>query len=231
MAVTASQPAGIENQVGRAAPPTDPAERVYRGILDAIYSGELFPGQRLVESDLSEKFDAGRSYVREALQRLENDGAITIVPFRGARIRTFSPSEVRNIGLIQATLFALACKTAALNIDEADNRRRLQDAMDHVERFNDMADYYDYIMARENFLRVVIAISGIHEIERIAMIVQSQLIRRQNWAQYTRAHHDRRIVHFRAMHAALMAGDPNASERAVWASADALAREDALTDR
>ena len=45
-------------------------------ILDAIETGQYKPGDRLVESELAEKFGVSRTPVREALQRLETQGML-----------------------------------------------------------------------------------------------------------------------------------------------------------
>jgi DNA-binding GntR family transcriptional regulator len=203
----------------------DPAERVCRGIVEALYSGTMVPGQRLIENELAERFASGRSYVREALQRLENDGVISIVPFRGARVREFSAKEVNNINLIQASLFALAARHAADRIGDTGNLAILDSAMADVEEYDEKAPVLEYVMARDRFLRLVIRLSGIDEIERVCPIMQSQLIRRQLWMRYGRAVHERRLVYFRAIHEAIRKGDGDAAEKAVWASNAALSAE------
>ncbi len=52
------------------------SERAYKKIHQAIQSGELKPGTRLRELDLTEWLGISRTPIREALKRLEGDGLI-----------------------------------------------------------------------------------------------------------------------------------------------------------
>ena len=59
----------------------------YEDLRKAIVSGELLPGERLLEEDLSAKLGLGRAAVRMALVRLEHDGLVEHERHRGARVR------------------------------------------------------------------------------------------------------------------------------------------------
>ena len=49
----------------------------YGLILDAIDTGVYRPGDRLVESELADRFGVSRTPIREALQRLETQSMLT----------------------------------------------------------------------------------------------------------------------------------------------------------
>lgn len=53
---------------------------VSSGIREALAAGDMVPGQRLVEQELSEIFRATRSSVREALQDLAAEGLVELIP-------------------------------------------------------------------------------------------------------------------------------------------------------
>lgn len=59
------------------------AERVYGQIKERILMGEIAPLQQIDEQALRTVLGAGRTPIREALQRLSYDGLVTVVPFRG----------------------------------------------------------------------------------------------------------------------------------------------------
>ena len=56
---------------------------VAQKLREAIMSGKLKPGQRLVERELCEMTGVSRPSIREALRLLEADGLVTTVPHRG----------------------------------------------------------------------------------------------------------------------------------------------------
>lgn len=86
---------------------------VSAGIRDAIQRGDMVPGQRLVELELSETFNATRSAVREALGELATEGLIELVPGRGARVRVVSVEEAVQITECRIALERLCAARAA----------------------------------------------------------------------------------------------------------------------
>ena len=78
------------------APPRAPGQTLYRRIADqlrdAIYRGELEPGQRLPsEQELMERHDVSRNTVRLALGALNSEGLITSSQGRGSFVRERAP--------------------------------------------------------------------------------------------------------------------------------------------
>src|ERR671938_580034 len=68
---------------------------VAQKLREAIMSGRLKPGQRLVERELCEMMGVSRPSIREALRLLEADGLVNTVPHRGPVVSTISLAEAR----------------------------------------------------------------------------------------------------------------------------------------
>ena len=102
---------------------------------ERIRKGRFVPGQRLVESDITAETGASRSKVREALQRLETEGLITIEEFRGASVKRLSLEEVRQIYRARVALEGIAAGDCALLSSPSEKRRiaELQAEMDTSE--------------------------------------------------------------------------------------------------
>ncbi|GHB18297.1 MULTISPECIES: GntR family transcriptional regulator [Streptomyces] len=88
-------------------------------IRHSLRSGDLVPGQRLVENDLAESYGTTRSAVREALQDLAAEEIVEIIPRRGARIRAVSIDEAIQITECRSALEQLCATKAATQANEA----------------------------------------------------------------------------------------------------------------
>ncbi|MGO3153317.1 MAG: GntR family transcriptional regulator [Galactobacter sp.] len=95
-------------------------EEVVDQLRDAMMAGQLVPGQRLVEIDLSETYGASRSHVRAALAELTSEGLVERVANRGARVRSVSVDEALEITEVRAAIEALCAAKAASRITDAE---------------------------------------------------------------------------------------------------------------
>lgn len=86
----------------------------YTLIVNAIDNGSFRPGDRLVESELAERFGVSRTPVREALQRLETQ-AMLKRDGRSLIIATLDHNQLAELYTVRAELEALAARLAARN--------------------------------------------------------------------------------------------------------------------
>lgn len=84
------------------------AQQVADWVRQRIRTGRFVPGQRLIEVDLIRQTGSSRARVREALQRLEGEGLVTIEEFRGASVRSTTLEEVRQIYRARMALEGMA---------------------------------------------------------------------------------------------------------------------------
>jgi DNA-binding GntR family transcriptional regulator len=63
----------------------------------AILRGEYAPRQRLIETELTERYATSRFVLRNALNRLASEGLVEFQPNRGARVREISVAEAIEI--------------------------------------------------------------------------------------------------------------------------------------
>lgn len=84
----------------------------YSLILTAIESGTYRPGDRLVESELADRFGVSRTPVREALQRLETQ-AMLVRDGRSLIVASLDHNQLAELYVVRAELEALAARLAA----------------------------------------------------------------------------------------------------------------------
>ncbi len=84
----------------------------YRLIVDAIDAGTYEPGDRLVESELADRFQVSRTPIREALQRLETQSMLTR-DGRSLIVASLDHNQLAELYAVRSELEGLAAKLAA----------------------------------------------------------------------------------------------------------------------
>ncbi|MGR3721658.1 GntR family transcriptional regulator [Abyssibius alkaniclasticus] len=84
----------------------------YALVLEAIDRGDYQPGDRLVESELAERFGVSRTPIREALQRLETQ-AVLVRDGRSMVVASLSHDQLGELYVVRAALEGLAARLAA----------------------------------------------------------------------------------------------------------------------
>lgn len=93
-------------------PKATPQKDAYQLILEAIDSHIYKPGDRLVESDLAERFGVSRTPIREALQRLETQSLLTR-DGRSLIVASLDHTQMAELYVVRGELEGLAARLAA----------------------------------------------------------------------------------------------------------------------
>lgn len=92
-------------------------ERIYQQLKHRILTGDIPPGERLVESQLALEVGASRTPIREALHNLEFEKLIKGIPNVGYVVSDITQADVREICEIRVVLESLAIRWALENRD------------------------------------------------------------------------------------------------------------------
>ena len=90
------------------------SQKVYEYLQDAIIEGDLAPGSRLLERELSERLAVSRIPIREALPLLEAEGLIVTVPRRGSVVAQMTLTDIEELFDLRGSLDVLAARQASL---------------------------------------------------------------------------------------------------------------------
>ena len=96
------------------------SDQVKDHLLQAILDGRYPPGARIVETRVARELGTSQAPVREALRGLEALGLVEILPFRGARIRRPSISELLEAYAVRFELEALGARLGVPRMTDAD---------------------------------------------------------------------------------------------------------------
>jgi DNA-binding GntR family transcriptional regulator len=80
------------------------SDRVYEAIKEKIISLEFQPGAQLVEKQLASELGVSKSPIRDAFQRLEQDGLVYSVPFRGCFVSDLTAEEFKEVFQLREAL-------------------------------------------------------------------------------------------------------------------------------
>ena len=96
------------------------ADQVKDRLLQDILSGRYAPDSRIVETRVAKEVGTSQAPVREALRGLEALGVVEILPFRGARVRRPSATELLEGYAVRAELESLAVRLGIPAMTDAD---------------------------------------------------------------------------------------------------------------
>lgn len=119
-----------------------------------ILTGELKPGERLNEIQLSTRFGTSRGPLREATRSLHAKGLVDIIRNRGVFVRSVSPREAQEIYEVRAAIFGLAGRLLTDRLTD-ETLVTLEDylaRMDAVAAERDFDNYYPINLAFHDFL-------------------------------------------------------------------------------
>ncbi len=181
----------------------------------AIGSGELRGGQRLIESDLTEAYQVSRGPVREAMRRLAAEGLIEVHFNRGARVRQLSRSEVYALFQVREMLEGLSARLAAENVDRGEDRARLTALAAAMNLAAEKGDVVGYITLNNDFHNLLVQMSGNPLLPEMLAHLHTQAMRYQfrqvadpQSTRMSNREHQRIIT-------AILDDDPDYAERAM----------------
>ncbi len=123
-----------------------------------ILDFSLYPGSRVTESELAEKFEVSRTPIRGALQRLEAEGYLTIRPKQGCFVRNVDIVELTQYYSIRTALEDLSLELACTYMSGSD-LEALADEWDPA-RQEGRSDDIDEMSARDESFHITIAEGG-----------------------------------------------------------------------
>ncbi len=98
---------------------------VFNTLRKAILTGQLKPGERLMEVHLANQLGVSRTPIREAIRKLELEGLVIMIPRRGAEVARITEKSLKDVLEVRRALDALSVELACDRITEEDTERLL----------------------------------------------------------------------------------------------------------
>jgi DNA-binding GntR family transcriptional regulator len=134
-------------------------EHAYAELRARIVGLELAPGTRLIERDLADELAVSRIPLREAMQRLQQDGLVIVVPRQGAIVSPFTVDDVRDLFDVRESLEVLAARLAAERADE-DGIKSLTAQLDTARQATHLGDKPAIAAANAGFHSIIVDLAA-----------------------------------------------------------------------
>ncbi len=108
-------------------------EVVFEYLRNAILSGELKPGERLMEVTIAEQLGVSRTPVREAIRKLEKESFVIMIPRKGAYVADLTKNDILEVLEIRKELEGFAAALSAERMTEIEREQLVK----VVEDFNE----------------------------------------------------------------------------------------------
>lgn len=171
----------------RAAPPVDPqesslTERAWRALEEEIVTLRIAPGSVVSEAGLSARLGLGRTPVREALQRLANEGLVQILPRRGIIVTDIDIAAQLRLLEVRREIERLLARSAAQR-SPRDIRDRFETIANEMEVAAEHEDDVAF-MRLDRAFNLLLLEAAANEFATAAMRVMNGLARRFWYVHY-----------------------------------------------
>ena len=129
-------------------------EQVANQLREAIESGKLEPGDRLIETDIANSMEIGRNAVREAIRYLEKEGLITTTPFKGAHVTVPNIEEIEQTFEVIASLQGICAQLATQRMTDAE-LQKIEDLHAEIETHYAAQNQDAYLAANGTFHKYI----------------------------------------------------------------------------
>lgn len=122
-------------------------EEIRTAIRDAIFSGKLKPGDRIIETYWAKEMGVSQGPVREAIRDLEAQGLVETVPFKGSRVRSLTEKDVRDNYSVRICLESKSIRDAITMLTDdqltalTDRLKEILEDMDACAKRGDLLNF------------------------------------------------------------------------------------------
>ncbi|HIY64864.1 MAG TPA: GntR family transcriptional regulator [Candidatus Agrococcus pullicola] len=196
-----------------------------------IIEGRYAPGNRLIERDLSERYDVSRTVIREALRVMEAESLVVVEPYRGPSVKALSLAEITHLYEVREILESAACGLAAERAD-ADQFASISNTLENIATA-DAADIDARVGFGNAFYESIVEAANNPLIGTLLSNVQTQISQLRRVTLSTPGREIDLLTELRPIVDAIKQGDRGGAEKAASRHVRAAAEiaRNVLTDR
>ncbi len=172
---------------------------VFNTLRQAILTGELKPGERLMEIHLANKLGVSRTPIREAIRKLELEGLVTMIPRRGAEVAQITEKSMNDVLEVRRAMDALCVELACERISE-EELSQLRTACDNFEQMVKTKDVKKIARADVELHDIILRATGNSRLIQLVNNLSEQMYRYRyeyikDFSQHERLVEEHRIIY------------------------------------
>ncbi len=186
---------------------------VFNTLRKAILTGELKPGERLMEIHLANRLGVSRTPIREAIHKLELEGLVIMIPRRGAEVAQITEKSLKDVLEVRRALDVLSVELACDRIDEAATRQ-LKGACEEFERATGTKDAVIIAKADVELHDIIVRATGNKRLIQLINNLSEQMYRYRFEYIKDENRHDNLIDEHRMIYESIVKRDKEGAARA-----------------
>lgn len=172
---------------------------VFNTLRQAILTGELKPGERLMEIHLANRLGVSRTPIREAIRKLELEGLVTMIPRRGAEVAQLTEKSMSDVLEVRRAMDALCAELACERITE-EELGRLRAACEKFEQIISTKDVKKIAQADVELHDIILQATGNNRLIQLVNNLSEQMYRYRfeyikDFSQHEKLVEEHRIIY------------------------------------
>lgn len=188
---------------------------VFNTLRQAILTGDLKPGERLMEIHLANRLGVSRTPIREAIRKLELEGLVTMIPRRGAEVAQITEKSMSDVLEVRRALDALCAELACDRITP-EGLEELQEAckqFSHTVRLGN-ADIKSIAQADVRLHDIIVQATGNERLVQLINNLSEQMYRYRFEYLKDSSQHQRLVEEHRIIYESLVKKDKSTASEA-----------------
>ncbi len=172
---------------------------VFNTLRQAILTGELKPGERLMEIHLANRLGVSRTPIREAIRKLELEGLVTMIPRKGAEVAQITEKSMSDVLEVRRAMDALCAELACERITD-EELSQLKDACARFEQAVHTEDIKKIAQADVELHDIILQATGNNRLIQLVNNLSEQMYRYRfeyikDFSQHEKLVEEHRIIY------------------------------------
>lgn len=141
-------------------------DEIKSALMDAITSGELKPGDRIIETRWAKELGVSQSPIREAIRELELIGVVESIPYKGSVVRQITRKEIEDTYKVRIALESMAI-VDAIRINDPSVTESMKKSLEGMISSAESGDIKNFVENDVRFHEAFINISDNEVMKRL----------------------------------------------------------------